>query len=139
MKKLVARFSRSVAPKVELKQLCQLLMVASVVTRWWSAWLLAERVAAIAKVNKEALNIIKTSHGWKEIRKLKDEDYALINLFVEFFRPMKEFSDILGGEQFSTIQLVLPGVKEIRRQIKKHEDHPVIGAFVQDFGVEFSR
>ena len=126
MKKLVARFSRSVTPKVELKDLCQLLMVASVVTRWWSAWLLAERVSAIAKVNKEALNIIKTSHGWKEIRKLQDEDYALINLFVEFFRPMKEFSDILGGEQFSTIQLVLPGVKEIRRQIKKHEDHPVI-------------
>ena len=73
-----------------------------------------------------APNIIKTSHGWKEIQNLKDDDYALINLFVELFRPMKELSDILGGEQFSTIHLVLPGVKEIRRQIKKHEDHPVI-------------
>ena len=108
--------------------LCLLLMVALVVTRWRSASLLAERVAAIAKVNKEALNSIKTSYGWEEIRTLEDDDYALINLFVEFFRPMKELSDILGGEQFLTIQLVLPGVKEIRRQIKKHEDHPVIGA-----------
>ena len=139
MKKLVARFSRSVGPKVQLKDLCHLLMVASVVTRWWSAWLLAERVSAIHKVNKEALNIIKTSNGWNEIRDLNDDDYALINLFVDFFRPMKELSDILGGEQFSTIHLVAPGVKEIRRNIKKNEDHPVIGSFVRDFGVEFSR
>ena len=126
-------------PKVQLKDLCHLLMVASVVTRWWSAWLLAERVSAIHKVNKEALNIIKTSNGWNEIRDLNDDDYALINLFVDFFRPMKELSDILGGEQFSTIHLVAPGVKEIRRNIKKNEDHPVIGSFVRDFGVEFSR
>ena len=61
-------------------------------------------MAAIAKVNKEALNSIKTFHRWDEIRTLEDDDYALINLFVEFFRPMKKLSDILSGEQFSIIQ-----------------------------------
>ena len=114
-------------------------MVASVVTRWWSEWLLAERVVAIHKANKDALNTVKNSHGWKELRDLEDDDYILIKLFVDFFRPMKELSDILGGEQFSTIHLVHPGIKGIRRQIKMYEDHPVIGAFVKDFGIEFSR
>ena len=135
----MAKFGRSVSPKVQLKELCQLLMVASVVTRWWSEWLLAERVVAIHKANKDALNTVKNSHGWKELRDLEDDDYTLIKLFVDFFRPMKELSDILGGEQFSTIHLVHPGIKGIRRQIKQYEDHPVIGAFVKDFGIEFSR
>ena len=138
LKKLVAKFSRSVGPKVELKELCQLLMIAAVATRWWSEWLMAERVVAIHKVNKEALNIVKTNQGWK-LRKLKEEDYTLISYFVDFFRPIKEKSDILGGDKYSTLHLVHPSIKGIRRQINMHREHPVIGAFVQDFDVEFSR
>ena len=139
LKKFVAKFSRSVGPKVELKDLCNLQMVASVPTRWWSQWLMAERVVAIYKANKDALNTVKASHGWKEVRKLKEEDYNLISLFVEFFRPMKQKSDILGGDKFSTIHLVHSSVKEIRRHINMWRDHPVIGAFVKEFDVEFSR
>ena len=126
-------------PKVELKALCGLLLVAAVVTRWWSDWLMAERVVTIHKVNKDALNTVKTSQGWTKLRKLKEDDYNLITYFVEFFRPMKEKADILGGEKFCTLHLVLPSVKGIRRQIKMWRDHSVIGAFVQDFDVEFSR
>ena len=139
LKKYVAKFSRSVGPKVELKNLCEFLMVASVPTRWWSEWLMAERVVAIYEVNKDALNTVKASQGWKDLRKLKEEDYDLIKCFVEFFRPMKEKSDILGGDKFSTIHLVHSSVKGIRRQIKLWRDHPVISAFVQEFDVEFSR
>ena len=139
LKKYVAKFSRSVGPKVELKALCDLLMVAAVATRWWSEWLMAERVVAIHKVNQDAINIVKTSHKWTELRKLKDEDYQLIGFFVDFFRPMKEKSDILGGDQFSTIHLVFSSIKGIRRQIKMWRDHPVIGVFVQEFDIEFSR
>ena len=51
---------------------------------------MAERVAAIAKVNKEALNSIKTFHRWDEIRTLEDDDYALINLFRGVFSPDEE-------------------------------------------------
>ena len=139
LKKLVAKFSRSVGPKVELKNLCNLLMVAAVATRWWSEWLMAERVVEIHKVNKDALNTVKASYKWTDFRKLKEEDYQLITYFVDFFRPMKEKSDILGGENFSTIHLVFSSVKGIRRQIKMWRDHPVIGAFVQEFDREFSR
>ena len=100
---------------------------------------MAERVVTIHKANKDALNTVKTSQGWTKLRKLKEDDYTLINHFVEFFRPIKEKADILGGENYTTLHLVLPSIKGIRRQINKHRDHPVIGAFVQDFDVEFSR
>ena len=139
LRTLVGKFGKSVGPKVELKAHSQLLMLGFVKTRWWSEWLMAERVLAIRKADCEALNKVKASYGWTDVRKIKDEDYKLVRYYVEFFSVMKQKSDILAAEDTCTLHLVHSCVKGIRKQITKYENNETIGGFVRDFDTEFSK
>ena len=139
LRELMGKFGRSVSPKVDLHQICGLQVKRNCPTRWWTDWLMCERVLEIHKKEAEALNTIISSYSktWK-IRKLKQNDFDLVSYFVEFFKIFKLKSDLMGGEEFSNIHFVHSTVKMFRRHINKWRDHLVIGSFVRDFEIEFS-
>ena len=85
LRKLMGKFGKSVSPKVELDKICGLQVKRNCPTRWWTDWVMCERVLGIYKKEAEALNTIISSYSktWK-IRKLKQNDFDLVSYFVEF-------------------------------------------------------
>ena len=145
--KLVAKFSRSVAPKIQLYEMVGLAIVLNCPTRWWTDLSMMDRIQTIVNIQKEALNTIIVSRKWDKVdkdrdkekvcRKLTDSDYELVSLFVSFFTYMKEKSDQLSGEQTCSIHLVHSAVKEILNHVSKWTDHRIIGSFATEFKTEF--
>ena len=135
----MGKFGKSVSPKVELEKICGLQVKRNCPTRWWTDWLMCERVLEIHKKEAEALNTVISSNSktWK-IRKLQKFDYDLVSYFVDFFRVFKIKSDLMGGEEFSNIHFVHSTVKQFRRHIGKWKEHQVIGNFVKNFEIIFS-
>ena len=140
--KLSAKFGRSVTPKIMLNELCGLAMKQVCPTRWWTEWMMNERIMQIYSVDPEAINKVITSCGWKKdndpLRLLKKVDFELISYYVEFFKLMKIKSDEMEAEDTPTLHLVLSSVKLIQRSITKWTDHPVIATFAQNFAREFN-
>ena len=139
--KLSAKFGRSVAPKVLLNELCSLAMKQVCPTRWWTEWMMNERIMEIHAVDADAINKVITSCGWKNdkdpLRLLKKVDFELISYYVDFFKIMKDKSDEMEAEDTPTLHLVLSSVKLIQRSVDKWTDHPVIATFAQNFAREF--
>ena len=146
--KLVAKFSRSVAPKVMLYEMVGLAIVLNCPTRWWTDLSMMDRIQTIVNINREALNTIIVTSKWDKVdpktkdkekvcRKLTDADYELISLFVSFFTYLKDKSDQLAGEEMCSIHLVHSAVKEILQHVSKWTEHTIIGAFVREFKREF--
>ena len=147
VQKLLAKFSRSVAPKVMLSELVGLAIVLNCPTRWWTDLAAMERIQKIVDINKEALNTIIVTYKWDKVgkdkdkekvcSKLKDSDYELISLFLSFFTYMKEKSDQMAAEETCTIHLVHSAIKEILIHIGKWKNHTIIGEFAREFDQEF--
>lgn len=106
-------------------------------TRWWTEYLVCDRVLAIHDKEKEALNQVIKKFAWS-LRKLTKADHELLRYYVEFFQIFKDKSDMMSGEDFSNIHFVHSTVKHLRRHIAQWSNHAVIGSFVRDFSAIFS-
>ena len=120
-----------------MDKLCGLQVRRACETRWWTEFLVCERVLAIYDKEKEALNTVIKAFKWTQ-RKLTKADHDLLRYYVEFFQIFKEKSDMMSGEEFCNIHFVHSTVKYLRRHILKWSDHAVIGSFVKEFSSIFS-
>lgn len=120
-----------------MDKLCGLQVRRACETRWWTEFLVCERVLAIYDKEKEALNQVIKAFKWTQ-RKLTKADHDLLRYYVEFFQIFKQKSDMMSGEEYCNIHFVHSTVKYLRRHILKWSDHAVIGTFVKDFSKIFS-
>ena len=137
VRRMVGKYSKSVYAKEELYKLVELLVVTYVVTRWWSDVDMMERLRRINKINNNALNSVITDCDWDEDLKLSKKDFQLLDKFVELFKPIKKMSDLLNGETYSTIHLVLPTVREIKSHIDSFKKDKLVGVLAKTLSKEF--
>ena len=134
---MVGKYSKSVYAKEELYKLVELLVVTYVVTRWWSDVDMMERLRRINKIDNNALNSVITECDWDDDLKLSKKDFQLLDKFVELFKPIKKISDLLNGETYSTIHLVLPTVREIKSHIDSFKKDKLVGVLAKALSKEF--
>ena len=137
VRKMVNKYSKSVNAKEELHKQVGLMVVSYVVTRWWSDVDMMARVKKIEQEDADALNKVIDSCQWDEDLKLDKKDFTLIDKFLKLFQPIKKMSDMLGGEHYSSIQFVLPTVKDVRDHIDQFKSDKLIGKTVKALGKEF--
>ena len=60
----------------------------------------------------ESQSMRKTSFTiWCDDLVLSRNDFTLMEKFVALFKPIKRMADLLNGENYSTIHMVLPTIK----------------------------
>ena len=101
--------------------------------RWWTDYLMLERILVISKKDADALNHVIRFSGMDKDLVLTKHDMFLISKFVDLFALVKKKTDSLSGEDFSSIQLVWPAVREIRNHIERFKKDATIGKFAKDF------
>ena len=114
-----------------------LLVVTYVVTRWWTDVDMLDRLRRINKINNKALNKVITKCEWEDDLQLTKEDFNLLELFLALFKPIRRMSDQLNGESYSTINLVLPTVRDIKSHIDSFKKDKIIGAAAKSLSKEF--
>ena len=96
-----------------------------------------ERVKKIEQEAPDALNNVIDSCEWDEELKLDKKDFTLIHKFLKLFKPIKSMSDLLAGEKYSSIQYVLPTVKDVKEHIDLFKTDKLIGKTVKALSKEF--
>ena len=139
VRKMVGKYSKSVNAKSELYKMVKLLVVTYVVTRWWSDVDMMDRLRRINKVNSKALNKVITKCEWEEELLLTTEDFDLLEKFLALFKPIKKMADQLNGEAYSTINLVLPTVKDIKSHIDSFKKDKLISVAAKTLSKEFDK
>ena len=91
------------------------------------------RILDINKKDEWAINHVIGFCGMNEELILTENDLFLINKFCQLFAMIKKKADVLSGEEFSSIQLVWPAVREIRGHIEKFKKDAKISKFAKDF------
>ena len=134
---LVKKYSKSVNAKEELYKLVQLQVVCYVVTRWWTDVDMMERMIRINKKNPKALNKVVSNCDWNEDLMLTKDDLTLMEKFVALFKPIQKMADQLNGEDYSTIHLVLPIIKDIKDHIDGFKKDKIIGQTAKCLSKEF--
>ena len=104
---------------------------------WWSDVDRMERVKKIEQEGPNALNNVIDSCEWDEDLKLDKKDFTLIDKFLKLFKPIKSMSDLLAGEKYSSIQYVLPTVKDVKEHIDSFKTDKLIGKTVKALSKEF--
>ena len=137
VRKMVRKYSKSVNAKEELYKQVKMMVVSYVVTRWWSDVDMMERVKKIEQEAPDALNNVIDSCEWDEDLKLDKKDFTLIDKFLKLFKPIKSMSDLLAGEKYSSIQYVLPTVKDVKEHIDSFKTDKLIGKTVKALSKEF--
>ena len=82
---------------------------------------------------EEAINYVIGFCGMDDELILSEQDMILIKKFVQLFALIKKKADVLSGEEFSSIHLVWPAVREMRAHIEKFKKDATIGQFAKDF------
>ena len=136
---LVKKYSKSVNAKEELYKLVQLQVVCYVVTRWWTDVDMMERMIRINKKNPKALNKVVSNCDWNEDLMLTKDDFTLMEKFVALFKPIQKMADQLNGENYSTIHLVLPIIKDIKDHIDGFKKDKIIGQTAKSLSKEFDQ
>ena len=85
------------------------------------------RILDINKKDEWAINHVIGFCGMNEELILTENDLFLINKFCQLFAMIKKKADVLSGEEFSSIQLVWPAVREIRGHIGSSSIPRVLG------------
>lgn len=133
----VKKYSKSVNAKNELFSLVNLMVVTYVVTRWWSDVDMCARLKKIDQEDPTALHQVIDSCQWEEDLKLDKKDWALIDKFLALFKPIKTMSDLLAGEKYASVHMVLPTIKDIKEHIESFKYDKLIGKTVKALIKEF--
>ena len=118
-------------------ELVQLHVDSYVVTRWWSDVDMMERLSRINKKDNRALNKVITTCDWDDDLVLSKDDFTLMEKFLALLKPIKKMADLLNGENYSTIHMVLPTVKDIKHHIDGFKKDKVIGDSAKHLSKEF--
>ena len=96
-----------------------------------------ERLLRIHKKDSMALNEVVTKCDWSDDLVLSRNDFILMEKFVSLFKPIKRMADLLNGENYSTIHMVLPTIKDIKHHIDGFKKDKVIGDTAKHLSKEF--
>ena len=97
-----------------------------------------ERVKKIEQEDPNALNNVIDSWEWDDDLKLDKKEITLIDKFLKLFKPIKSISDLLAGEQYSSIQYILPTVKDVKEHIYLFKSYKLIGKTTKALSKEFA-
>ena len=105
----MAKVNKSVKATEMLKKLSKVKLRGDCPTRWSSTFLLLERLVQV-KVHLE--KVLKKL--WWELRQWK-----VIENVVDLLRPFAEYTDLCGGENYTTISTVIPVLMELSLHLDK--------------------
>ena len=111
-KKLVAKVNKSVKATEMLKKLSKVKLRGDCPTRWSSTFLLLERLVEVKVHLEKVLKKMRLDglqlHQWKVIENV-----------VDLLRPFAEYTDLCGGENYTTISTVIPVLMELSLHLDK--------------------
>ena len=96
-------------------------------------------VKKIDQADRGVLNKVIDFCQWDEELKLERKDWALIDNFFAFFKPIQLMSEQLSGagEKYSSIHMVLPTIMDIKEYIKGLKTDKLIRKTVKTLQKEF--
>ena len=96
-------------------------------------------VKKIDQADRGVLNKVIDFCQWDEELKLERKDWARIDKFLAFFKPIQLMSDQLSGagEKYSFIHMVLPTIMDIKEYIEGLKTDELIRKTVKTLQKEF--
>ena len=96
-------------------------------------------VKKIDQADRGVLNKVIDFCQWDEELKLERKDWALIDKFSAFFKPIQLMSDQLSGawEKYFSIHMVLPTIMDIKEYIEGLKTDELIRKTVKTLQKEF--
>ena len=65
----------------------------------------------------ELYKLVITNCDWDNDLVLSKDDFTLMEKFLALLKPIKKMADLLNSENYSTIHMVLPTIKDIKNHI----------------------
>ena len=142
--KLVSLYRKSpLAHEVLAKTSFQKSLILSIDIRWFSRMFMAKRILEACSCTDAPLNFLITNMKWDLSLAISLGDIRNMELYVQLLEPLQEKSDSLGSEKKSTLQLVVPAVREnllhIEQMIEKHRADTSFVDFAQDLHFQYKK
>ena len=135
--KLVTLFRKSPqVHKVLAKTSFQKSLILSIDIRWFSCMFIAKRILEACSCAVAPLDFLITNMKWDLSLAISLGDIRSVEFYVQLFEPLQEKNDSLGSEKKSTLQLVVPAVKEnllhIQQMSEKYRSDTSFVDFAED-------
>ena len=106
-KKLVAKVNKSVKATEMLKSSSGVKLIGDCPTRWSSTFLMLKQLLHVRSHLEDVLRRL----NWDN---LATKHWKTIENVVELLKPFAEYTDLSGGENFTTISSIIPIIMELR-------------------------
>jgi hypothetical protein len=111
-KKITARINKSVKATEMLRNLAGKKLLSDCPTRWSSTFLLLERLLNV----RDHLETVLKELNWDG---LQLRQWKTIENVVDLLRPFAEYTDLSGGEEYTTISGIIPILMELSLHLQK--------------------
>ena len=105
-KKIVTRVNKSSKATEMLKKLAKVKLIGDCPTRWSSTFLLLQQLLRV----KRHLELVLSKLGWDG---LQATQWKTIENVVELLKPFSEYTNLAGGENYTTVSTIVPIIMEL--------------------------
>ena len=127
-KKYVNKYKKSTIAKEVLRgSSFKKRLVGFVKTRWFSDLAMSKSIIEAFELPDKPLSLLTEKMGWNI--EITVQDIRTIKLFCEILEPFAKHTDILGGENYSTIQLVFPTLMDLMAHVEEMSLKPGMRRF----------
>ena len=134
-RKIVGHFKHSLQT-AQLEQASQdlqinnLCLIQDVTTRWFSVLAMAERLVS----QKDAVEKVLNDNACAD-KRLTDFELTRLETLFKLFTPLKEISDLLGGQNYVTGSVVVHAIRKLEKFLICTADDPM---YISSFKKAFS-
>ena len=111
-KKIVARVNKSSKATEMLKKLAKVKLIGDCPTRWSSTFLLLQQLLRV----KSHLELVLSQLGRDG---LQATQWKTIENVVELLKPFSDYTNLAGGENYTTISTIVPTIMELGLHLDK--------------------
>ena len=129
-KKYVNKYKKSTIAKEVLRATSfKKRLVGFVKTRWFSDLAMCKSIIEAFELSDKPLSVLTEKMGWN--CEITVQDIRTLKLFCEILDPFAKHTDILGGENYSTIQLVYPTLVDLLAHVDEMSLKPGMRRFCE--------
>ena len=112
-------------------------LVGFVKTRWFSDLAMCKSIIEAFELSDKPLSVLTEKMGWN--CEITVQDIRTLKLFCEILDPFAKHTDILGGEKYSTIQLVYPTLVDLLAHVDEMSLKPGMRRFCEGLVKEIKK
>lgn len=122
-KKFINKYKKSAKAKTILSATTfKKKLVGYVKTRWFTELAMSKSIIEAFEKEDKPLSLMTEKMGWN--LEISVQDIRSLKIFVDIMEPFAKHTDILGGENYSTIQLVYPTLLELLAHLEQMSKTP---------------